>query len=109
MAHNVCRQYVRFLVYIHVLKHWRVHSPKRLQSCSIALVRTGGMGCTHTRERNLSVCAGTTTWNNTGDIGPDAGVSVSEEPFYTSGVNALFTLVNGAYQPIISMDVSCLP
>ncbi len=27
-------------------------------------------------------------------------------PFYTSGVNALFAVINGAYQPIINMDVS---
>ena len=34
--------------------------------------------------------------------------SVSEEPFYTSGQNAQFTVINGVYQPIISMTVGCL-
>lgn len=45
-----------------------------------------------------------TTWDNTGDTGPDAGNSSSLLPFYTSGVNALFATVNGAYQPVINID-----
>ena len=53
-------------------------------------------------------CAGTlsTTWDNTGDTGPDSGKSSSLLPFYTSGTNALFSTINGAYQPVINMDVS---
>ena len=53
-------------------------------------------------------CAGTltTTWDNTGDTGADSGNSSSLLPFYTSGVNALFAIVNGVYQPVINMDVS---
>jgi len=47
-----------------------------------------------------------TTWDNTGDTGPHAGNSSSLLPFYTSGSNALFATINGAYQPVISMDVS---
>ncbi len=47
-----------------------------------------------------------TTWDNTGDTGPDSGNSSSLLPFYTSGSNALFATVNGAYQPVISMNVS---
>ena len=41
--------------------------------------------------------------NSTGD-GWDP--SVSEEPFYVSGQNSQFTVINGVYQPIISMTVS---
>ena len=54
-------------------------------------------------------CAGTaeTSWDNTGDTGPDSGNSSSLLPFYTSGVNALFATINGAYQPVINMKVSC--
>ena len=47
-----------------------------------------------------------TTWDNTGDTGPDSGNSSSLLPFYTSGANALFATVNGAYQPVINIDVS---
>ncbi len=47
-----------------------------------------------------------TTWDNTGDTGPDSGNSSSLLPFYTSGSNALFATINGAYQPVISMNVS---
>lgn len=47
-----------------------------------------------------------TTWDKVGDTGPDAGDSFSPLPFYTSGVNADFVTVNGAYQPVISMEVS---
>jgi len=56
----------------------------------------------------MSLCAGTlsTTWDNTGDTGPDSGNSSSLLPFYTSGSNALFSTINGAYQPVINMDVS---
>ena len=50
--------------------------------------------------------SGGTTWDNSGDTGPDAGDSFSPLPFYTSGVNADFVTVNGAYQPVISMEVS---
>ncbi len=49
-----------------------------------------------------------TSWDNTGDTGPDSGNSSSLLPFYTSGENALFAIVNGAYQPVINMDVSLL-
>ncbi len=34
--------------------------------------------------------------------------SDSEQPFYTSGQNAQFTIINGVYQPIIPMTVGCL-
>ena len=53
-------------------------------------------------------CAGTlsTTWDHTGDTGPDSGNSSSLLPFYTSGSNAQFSTINGAYQPVINMDVS---
>ena len=47
-----------------------------------------------------------TTWDNTGDTGPNSGNSSSLLPFYTSSTNALFSTLNGAYQPVISMDVS---
>jgi len=47
-----------------------------------------------------------TTWDNTGDTGPDSGNSSSLLSFYTSGSNALFATINGAYQPVISMNVS---
>ena len=47
-----------------------------------------------------------TTWDNTGDTGPDSGNSSSLLPFYTSGSNALFATINGAYQPVINMNVS---
>ena len=50
--------------------------------------------------------SGGTTWDAVGDTGPDAGDSFSQLPFYTSGVNADFVTVNGAYQPVINMDVS---
>lgn len=40
--------------------------------------------------------------NSTGD----GWVSVSEEPFYVSGQNSQFTVINGVYQPIIPMTVS---
>ncbi|DBA78463.1 hypothetical protein WJX79_001206 [Trebouxia sp. C0005] len=45
-----------------------------------------------------------TTWDNTGDTGPDSGNSSSLLPFYTSGSNALFATINGAYQPVINMN-----
>ncbi|KAL3147413.1 hypothetical protein ABBQ38_014479 [Trebouxia sp. C0009 RCD-2024] len=48
--------------------------------------------------------SGGTTWENSGDTGPDAGDSFSKLPFYTSGVNADFVTVNGAYQPVINME-----
>ncbi len=43
--------------------------------------------------------------NSTGD-GWDP--SVSEEDFYVSGENSQFTIINGVYQPIISMTVCLL-
>ncbi|KAA6422589.1 MAG: hypothetical protein FRX49_07450 [Trebouxia sp. A1-2] len=49
-----------------------------------------------------------TTWDNTGDTGPDSGNSSSLLPFYTSGSNALFSTINGAYQPVINMDPGCV-
>ncbi len=58
--------------------------------------------------QSCDCCAGTlsTTWDNTGDTGPNSGNSSSLLPFYTSGTNALFSTINGAYQPVINMDVS---
>lgn len=53
--------------------------------------------------------SGGTTWDAVGDTGPDAGDSFSTLPFYTSGVNADFVTVNGAYKPVINMDVSHIP
>ena len=44
--------------------------------------------------------------NSTGD-GWDP--SVSEEEFYVSGENSQFTIINGVYQPILSMTVCILP
>lgn len=44
--------------------------------------------------------------NSTGD-GWDP--SVSEEEFYVSGENSQFTIINGVYQPILSMTVHILP
>ncbi|KAK9793747.1 hypothetical protein WJX73_009450 [Symbiochloris irregularis] len=46
-------------------------------------------------------------WNDTGDAngtGADLGVSNSILPFYTSGADAEFALLNGAYQPTIAME-----
>lgn len=54
----------------------------------------------------MFVGSGGTTWENSGDTGPDAGDSFSPLPFYTSGANADFVTVNGAYQPVINMEVS---
>ena len=43
--------------------------------------------------------------NSTGD---DWAASVSQEPFYVSGDNSQFTVINGVYQPIIQMTVRLL-
>ena len=51
---------------------------------------------------------GQTTWAKVGNpegTSNETGPSISTQPFYTSGKNAQFTLVNGAYQPTIQMTV----
>ena len=53
--------------------------------------------------------AGAGAWKGVGGVnstGNSWDPSVSEEPFYTSGQSAQFTIINGVYQPIISMTVS---
>ena len=60
--------------------------------------------------RACSCCAGGGTWDNVGDengTAAGAGTGISLQPFYTSGANGEFTLVNGAYQPTINMTVRC--
>lgn len=51
---------------------------------------------------------GQTTWVNAGSsdgTANETGPSISTQEFYTSGKNGQFTIINGAYQPIISMTV----
>ncbi|KAK9818823.1 hypothetical protein WJX74_006953 [Apatococcus lobatus] len=55
------------------------------------------------------VPAGETTWLDVGNAdgaGNETGPSISTQPFYTSGQNAQFTIINGAYQPIIQMTAN---
>ena len=52
--------------------------------------------------------AGAGNWtgvNGDNSTGDDWAASVSEEPFYVSGDNSQFTVINGVYQPIIQMTV----
>ena len=56
--------------------------------------------------------AGAGNWtgvNGDNSTGDDWAPSVSEEPFYVSGDNSQFTVINGVYQPIIQMTVRLLP
>ena len=51
---------------------------------------------------------GSTTWVDVGNpegAGNETGPSISTQMFYTSGANAQFTIINGAYQPVIAMTV----
>lgn len=55
------------------------------------------------------MAAGSGSWNTTGD---DDGTAVdltdpvaSEQPFYSSGPTGEFTLINGGYQPVVSLTV----
>ncbi len=52
---------------------------------------------------------GQTTWVNAGSsdgTANETGPSISTQEFYTSGANGQFTIINGAYQPVIQMAVS---
>ncbi len=51
---------------------------------------------------------GESTWVNVGNpegASNETGPSTSVQEFYTSGANAEFTMINGAYQPVIQMTV----
>ena len=57
--------------------------------------------------------AGSGTWGTNGTTGDDDGSAadlvdpvISKQPFYSSGWNAEFTLINGGYQPIVAVKVS---
>ena len=55
--------------------------------------------------------AGAGNWtgvNGDNSTGDDWAPSVSKEPFYVSGDNSQFTVINGVYQPIIQMTVRLL-
>ncbi|KAK9818805.1 hypothetical protein WJX74_002226 [Apatococcus lobatus] len=52
---------------------------------------------------------GQTTWAKVGNpegTSNETGPSISTQPFYTSGANAQFTIINGAYQPTIQMTAN---
>lgn len=52
---------------------------------------------------------GAGTWNDTGDaggVGMDTGNANSILPFYASGADAEFAMLNGAYQPTIAIEVT---
>lgn len=60
----------------------------------------------------LSACfacrAGAGNWtgvNGDNSTGDGWDLSLSEEPFYVSGENSQFTVINGVYEPIIKMTV----
>ena len=54
--------------------------------------------------------AGSGSWDTVGDEdGSSVGGMISKQPFYSSGPNAEFTMINGGYQPTINMEVLCCP
>lgn len=55
-------------------------------------------------------CAGA-TWHYVGgddSVGNDFDPTITKEPFYSSGFNDEFVIINGVYNPTIAMQ-ACLP
>ena len=56
----------------------------------------------------LAVVPGAGSWDTVGDEnGSAVGDMISKQPFYSSGPDAEFTLINGGYQPVVDVQV-CL-
>jgi hypothetical protein len=57
--------------------------------------------------------AGSASWQGVGGepgaVGDGWDPTVTEEPFYTSGFNAEFVIINGVYDPVIAMQARGRP